>query len=85
MLTAPQVEAFLRTYEPLRHVIVEEQAQMIYAPWLVRLHGQVSIHGELHAFETDLDLREFSGAEDLILLARQLMKSFEAASRKTYD
>lgn len=84
MLTAPQVEQFLRQYEPLKHVLVEEQSQMIYAPWLVRLHGNVSIHGEIHAFETDLDLREFGGADDLILLAVQLMKSFDAASRKTY-
>lgn len=83
MLTAPQVEQFLRQYEPLKHVLVEEKSQVIYAPWLVRLHGTVSIHGEIHAFETDLDLREFGGSEDLILLARQLMKSFEAAARRT--
>jgi hypothetical protein len=83
MLTAPQVEAFLRKFEPLQHVLVEEQSQMIYAPWLVRLHGTVSLHGEIHAFETDLDLREFAGGDDLLLLAMQLMKSFEQASRKT--
>jgi hypothetical protein len=84
MLTAPQVEAFLRKFEPLQHVLVEEQSQMIYAPWLVRLHGTVSLHGEIHAFETDLDLREFGSAEDLLLLANQLMKSFEQASRRTH-
>lgn len=84
MLTAPQVEAFLRKFEPLQHVLVEEQSQMIYAPWLVRLHGTVSLHGEIHAFETDLDLREFGNAEDLLLLATQLMKSFEQASRRTH-
>lgn len=83
MLTAPQVEAFLRKFEPLKYVIVEEKTQMVYAPWHVRLHGQVSLHGEIHAFETDLDLREFGSGEDLLLLATQLMKSFEAASRKT--
>ena len=82
MLTAPQVESFLRQYEALRHVNVEEQSQVVYAPWLVRLHGMVSLHGEPHAFETDLDLREFAGAEDLILLANQLLKSFEQAARK---
>lgn len=83
MLTAPQVEAFLRQYEPLQHVMVEEQSQMIFAPWLVRLHGQVSINGEIHAFESDLDLREFNSGEDLVLLAVQLLKSFEKASRRT--
>lgn len=83
MLTAEQTQAFLRQYEPLQHVIVEEQSQLIFAPWLVRLHGRVSLHGEIHAFETDLDLREFSGIQDLILLANQLLKSFEQASRRT--
>lgn len=83
MLTASQVEQFLRQYEPLKHVLVEERSQLIHAPWLVRLHGTVSIHGEAHAFETDLDLKEFGGSDDLILLAMQLMKSFEAAARRT--
>lgn len=83
MLTAEQVQTFLRTYEPLQHVIVEEQSQMIFAPWLVKLHGRVSLHGEIHAFETDLDLREFMSSEDLVLLAIQLLKSFDQASRRT--
>jgi hypothetical protein len=83
MLTAPQVEAFLRQFEPLQHVLVEETSKIVYAPWHVRLHGQVSIHGQIHAFETDLDLREFGSSEDLVLLAHQLLKSFEAAGRRT--
>lgn len=85
MLTAPQVEAFLRHYEPLKHVMVEERSQLVYAPWLVRLHGNVSINGNIHGFETELDLREFNSGEDLLLLASQLLKSFEKASRRTND
>ena len=32
MLTAPEVQAFLRQFEPLKEVNVEEQSTMIYAP-----------------------------------------------------
>lgn len=82
MLTAREVQNFLRQFEPLQSVVVEEQSGLVYAPWLVRLHGLVSIHGEVHAFETDLNLNEFGGAQDLLLLAQQIIKSFEAAERK---
>jgi hypothetical protein len=83
MLTAPQVEAYLRQFEPLKHVIVEEENKVIFTPWFVKLSGNVSIQGEIHAFETDLDLREFAGNDDLMKLAVQLMRSFEEASRRT--
>ena len=81
MLTASEVEKFLRQFEPLQSVVVEEQSKLVAAPHLVRLHGLVSIHGEVHAFETDLNLLEFGGGQDLVKLAEQLLKSFEAASR----
>lgn len=83
MLTAKQVQAYLNQFEPLQTVIVEEQSQIIDAPWLVRLHGLVSIHGEVHAFETDLNLLEFGGPMDLMKLAEQLLKSFEAATKRS--
>lgn len=79
MLTANEVEAFLRQFEPLQSVVVEQQSAIL-APHLVRLHGLVSIHGEVHAFETDLNLLEFGSGQDLVKLAAQLLKSFEAAS-----
>jgi hypothetical protein len=82
MLTAREVEAFLRQFEPLKSVVVEEQSGVIIAPWLVRLHGVVSIHGEIHAFETELNLNEFGGPQDLLNLAKQILKSFEAAERR---
>lgn len=82
MLTAREVQAFLRQFEPLQSVVVEEQSGIIIAPWLVKLHGLVSIHGEVHAFETDLNLNEFGSAQDLLLLAQQILKSFEAAERR---
>jgi hypothetical protein len=81
MLTAKEVELFLRQFEPLQSVVVEEQSKIVAAPWLVRLHGVVSIHGEIHAFETDLNLLEFGGSQDLVKLAQQILKSFETAER----
>lgn len=82
MLTAREVEKFLRQFEPLRNIQVEEQSSVIHAPWLVRLHGLVSIYGEVHQFETDLDLTEFGGPQDLLKLAEQLLKSFAAAGEQ---
>lgn len=79
MLKAQEVQDWLRQYEPLREVLVEESSQLVYAPWLVRVHGLVWIYGETHAFETDLDLREFGSLDDLNKLAAQLLKSFAAA------
>jgi hypothetical protein len=82
MLTAREVQAFLRQFEPLQTVTVEEQTSVLIAPHLVRLRGLVSIHGEVHAFETDLNLLEFGGPQDLVKLAGQILKSFEAAHRR---
>lgn len=82
MLTAREVEAFLRQFEPLQSVVVSEQSDIIDAPHLVKLNGVISIHGEIHAFETDLNLLEFGGGQDLMKLAEQLLKSFEAAATR---
>lgn len=82
MLTAPEVQAFLRQFEPLKEVNVEEQSTLIFAPWLVKLSGSVTIYGEPHYFESDLDLREFGGGEDLMKLVQQLLKTFAAAAQQ---
>ena len=79
ILTAREVEKFLRQFEPLQSVTVEETS--VIAPWLVKLHGVIPIKGELHAYETELNLMEFGGAQDLMKLAGQLLKSFEAATQ----
>lgn len=81
MLTAREVQAFLNQFEPLKEVAVAEQTQLIYAPWLVKLSGTVKIYGEPHYFESDLDLREFGGSEDLMKLVEQLLKTFAAAAQ----
>lgn len=79
MITADQVQAFLRQFEPLREVNCSELSEVIDAPWLVKVHGTVSIYGDVHGFESELDLRQFGGPEDLVNLAAQLLKSFAAA------
>jgi hypothetical protein len=81
MLTANEVQAFLRRFEPLREIEVSPQSALVIAPNLVKIHGLVMIYGESHAFEADLDLLEFGGQDDLVNLAGQLLKSFAAASR----
>lgn len=81
MLTAPEVQSFLRQFEPLRHVEVEERSKILLAPWLVRLHGTVEIYGEPHHYETELDLKEFGGQEDLMKLAKALLISFAGAAQ----
>ena len=81
MLRAHEVQAFLRQFEPLSEVMVEEQSVIIDAPWLVRLHGTVLIYGQPHAFETELDLKEFGGSQDLLKLAKALLTSFAGAAQ----
>jgi hypothetical protein len=80
MLQAPEVQAFLRQFEPLREVNVDETSQLVFAPWLVKVHGTVLVYGEPHNFETDLDLREFGGQDDLMKLAKQLLYAFAGAA-----
>lgn len=81
MLTAHEVQQFLRQFEPLKDVVVEPRSAIIMAPWLVTLKGAVSIYGEPHAYETELDLKEFGGAEDLLKLAKALLTSFAGAAQ----
>jgi hypothetical protein len=81
MLTAFELQKFLRRYEPLKHVMVSERSGMVYAPSLVKVHGMINVYGEHHVFETELDLVEIGGIEDMELLAKQLLKSFAAAAQ----
>lgn len=80
MINAAEVQTFLRQFEPLKEVCVEETSQVVFAPWHVKLHGTVLVYGEPHAFETELDLREFGGQEDLVKLAKQLLTAFAGAA-----
>lgn len=79
MLTAHEVQAFLRQFEPLKEVHCDPLSDVIDTSWLVKVHGNVSIYGDVHGFEVELDLRNFGGGEDLMKLAAQLLKSFAVA------
>lgn len=80
-ITAAQVQKFLRQFEPLSSVTVAPISEVI-SPWMVRLHGLVPIHGEVHMFESDLNLLEFKSPQDLVKLAEQLLNSFSAAATR---
>lgn len=81
MLTHEEVQSYLRQFEPLKEVMVSPQSDLVFTPNLVKVHGDVLIYGERHAFEAELDLLQFGGEQDLLKLAGQLLKSFAAASR----
>ncbi|CAB5220479.1 hypothetical protein UFOVP236_77 [uncultured Caudovirales phage] len=83
MLTASYVQEYLHQFEPLKHVIVEEENDIIFSPWLVKVHGRVFIDGDVHGFSTHLNLKEFGGSDDLMRLAVNLMRSFDAARGKS--
>lgn len=82
MLQAHEVQAFLNQFEPLKQVDVRPESAIIDAPHLVKLSGSVMLYGEPHFFESDLDLRQFGGVDDLLKLVEQLLKTFAAASEK---
>lgn len=82
MLQAHEVQAFLNQFEPLKRVDVRPESAVIDAPHLVKLSGSVMLYGEPHFFESDLDLRQFGGVNDLLKLVEQLLKTFAAASEK---
>lgn len=80
MLNAQDVQDYLRKYEPLKQVEVKQQSNAVLVPWLVTVCGSITIYGEHHVFESDLDLRQFGGRDDLENLAKQIMKSFAGAA-----
>jgi hypothetical protein len=82
MLQSHDVQAFLNQFEALKQVDVRPESEIIDAPWLVKLSGSVLLYGEPHYFESNLDLRQFGGVNDLMKLVEQLLKTFAAASEK---
>jgi hypothetical protein len=82
MLRAHEMQAFLNQFEPLKQVEIRPESEIIDAPHLVKLSGSVMLYGEPHFFESDLDLREFGGVEDMMKLVEQLLKTFAVAAEK---
>lgn len=87
MLTKDELQKFLDQYEVLRGIQVtyESEVKQALAPQVVLLTGMVNIGGEPHLFETELNLNEFHGREDLMLLGKTLLKAFEKAGVQTLE
>lgn len=78
-----ELEQYLQQFEPLKGVSVgykSPEMQQI-APFLVTISGYVSLYGDIHYFETDLDLREIGSARDLERLVLVLIESIERAEQ----
>lgn len=79
------LQKYLRQFEPLKEVQVgyrsEIQGQL--APFLVLVHGFINLHGHVHQYEVDVDMREMNGPRDLERLAGMLIQSFELAHHES--
>jgi hypothetical protein len=49
-------------------------------PWNFTLKGAVNIYGEIHMWETTIDIRLIETADDFLQLVYQLKTSFEKAA-----
>jgi 3-deoxy-D-manno-octulosonic acid (KDO) 8-phosphate synthase len=78
-----ELEKTLRSYEPMKGVEVNFPGTFKHAlmPNLVILQGIVSIKGEPHMYELEVDLLSLSTREDVELLIKALLSSFEKAER----
>lgn len=75
------LQTYLRRFEPLKDVNVGYRSEMQgqLAPFLVLVHGYISLHGQVHQYEVDVDMREMHGPRDLERFAGMLIQSFELA------
>lgn len=83
-LQAHELQAFLRQFEPLAGVIVryENEVRQQLAPHVVVVEGAIFIEGEPHVWETEVNLTHFDTGEDLLLLVKSILQSFEKAARQ---
>lgn len=79
------LQVFLRQYEPLKHVNVGYPSPELgqIAPFLVTVSGLINVHGVVFEFETEVDMREMRGPQDLERVAGLLLKSFDDAAAKS--
>jgi len=79
-----ELEKLLRRAEPLRQIEVvhESSFREAMAPNLVLVRGTVSLYGEIRAFETEVNLKEFRSEMDVYRLAKALLSSFEEAANQ---
>jgi hypothetical protein len=79
------LQKYLRQFEPLKSVQVGYRSEMQgqLAPFLVLVHGFISLHGHIHQYEVEVDMREMHGPRDLERLAGMLIQSFELANHES--
>ncbi len=82
-MQAKELQSLLRRAEPLQHVVVgyDTELQGAIAPHAAKVSGRVSLYGEVHEFETEVDLRRFGSEFDVYQLAKALVSSFEEAAK----
>ena len=78
-----ELESMLRSYEPMKGVSVHYPDTFKHAlmPNLVNVQGIVSIKGEPHMYELEVDLLSLQTREDVEMLIKAILHSFEKAER----
>lgn len=78
------LQSYLRRFEPLKSVNVGYTSELAgqIAPFLVVVHGFVNLHGAVHQYELEVDMRDMHGPADLERLAGMLIQSFDRAAEK---
>jgi translation elongation factor EF-G len=78
-----ELEKTLRSYEPMKGVEVHYPSTFKHAmmPNLVQVRGIVSIKGEPHMYELEVDLLSFRDRGDVEMLIKAMLSSFEKAER----
>lgn len=81
MLSRSELKSFLRQFDFLRgiDVVHENDVKASLAPQVVLLTGVVSVSGEPHWFETEINLNEFQSVDDLMRLVGSIKVAFEKA------
>ena len=76
-----ELQEHLRSFEPMRGVEVHwpDLTKHALAPNLVVVQGIVSIKGEPHMYEIEVDLLSLKTREDVEWLVKCLLSSFEKA------
>lgn len=74
---AHELEGLLRAIEAFKGVEVTPISSL--APWHVILSGTVFLYGKPHFYETELNLQQFNGPQDVERLVRCLFAAFDKA------
>jgi len=84
MLLPNHLQEILRKFEPLRdvEVVYESEERGAIAPFVMLIRGYITLHGELRAYETEIDTRNLETAEDILKLVGSMVESFNQAAEQ---